>query len=95
MKTIKTKIKGMSFVLGKDWSLVVASLKVGDDLQLLHEEENTSDPCAISIWKDKIKLGYISKELSWRLFSQLNNLKVKVLKITGQNWGVNIEIIRQ
>lgn len=93
MRIIKTKIRGLRHVFGEPGKeLMIAKLKPGDKLDLVPEPDNPRDLNAIAVYHQKIKFGYLSRELAKDLKNCLERTTAKVDRLTGQAQGVNILI---
>ena len=99
LKKFNSKIMGSSFVKGSQESM--ASLNVGDQLEVLREPTNEFDKNAIMVFvPNGGRIGYIKKEVAVDLAKDIDNgysVNVTVADVTGgtddkPNRGVNILI---
>jgi len=85
METIKTKIKGTTFI--KDCQDKLKNLQKGQRLLLIREPENEADKNAIAVYtEDFDKLGFIGKDLAESFAGPMDlgaTYFAEVLEVTG------------
>lgn len=84
IREFEFKIKGTYF--NREWSKHSMDIEIGDSLNYFREEHNEFDPYAIIVLKDENSLGYIPREYSKLIASEIDiedsKYKVMVSNIT-------------
>lgn len=88
-----------------DGCIVFSQLSMGTMLELVREEDNRYDPCAVAIYFDGEKLGYIPREDNEQISQFLDMgytdlFEVRICRITPdviaeKQIGINIYIRRK
>ncbi len=65
-----SKLVGVKF---SEMQANIALCKPGDKLTMIREPDNPFDPNAIKVYKDKMPLGYINRDLASQLAPRIDN----------------------